>query len=57
MSSETVSLSLYSSDMNYCRGLLLEIAGGPFLSYPSQYSTCRYGPRILNAQVEYTTKL
>jgi hypothetical protein len=43
---------------NYCRGLLLEIAGGPALTYPTgqmQYSTCTYGPRILDAQVMVLT--
>jgi hypothetical protein len=51
LSSETLSLSLYSTDKNHCRGLLLEIAGGPSLSYPTPYITCRYGPKILSAQV------
>jgi hypothetical protein len=57
LSSETVSLSLYTMSVNYCRGLLLEVAGGPHLRYPTestrmQYASCRHGPRILDAQVK-----
>jgi hypothetical protein len=57
LSSETVSLSLYTTSVNYCKGLMLEIAGGPVLTYPTssssmQYSTCHHGPRILDAQVK-----